>query len=105
MDELTTIETARHPVTTTYHGVDVTDDYTWLEDATSEETQLWTKAQQERTASYLARLPGREDIRRRAEEIIGAATTSYGGLARGGDSDLRAEAPAAEAAAVPRRAR
>ena len=86
MDEPTTIETARHPVTTTYHGVDVTDDYTWLEDATSEETQLWTKAQQERTASYLASLPGREEIRRRAEEIIGAATTSYRGLARGGDS-------------------
>ena len=33
MDELTTIETRRHPVTTTYHGVDVTDEYTWLEDA------------------------------------------------------------------------
>ena len=84
MDELTTIETRRHPVTTTYHGVDVTDDYTWLEDAASEETQLWTKAQQRRTTSYLAGLPGYADIRREAEEIIGAASTSYAALTRGG---------------------
>ena len=64
MDELTTIETRRHAVTATYHGVDVTDDYTWLEDAASEETQLWTKAQQQRTSSYLAGVPGYADIRR-----------------------------------------
>ena len=84
MDELTTIETRRRAATTTYHGVDVTDDYTWLEDAASEETQLWTKAQQRRTTSYLTGLPGYADIRRRAEEIIGAASMSYAALTRGG---------------------
>ena len=84
MDELTTIETPRHPVTKTYQGVDVTDDYAWLEDASSEETRLWTKAQQERTTSYFAGLSGYADIRRRAEEIIGAASTSYADLTRGG---------------------
>ncbi len=84
MNELPTIETVRRPVTTTYHGIDVTDDYAWLEDAGSEETQLWTKAQLERTTSYLTGLPGHADIRRRAEEIIGAPSTSYAAFRRGG---------------------
>ncbi len=84
MDELATIETIRHPVTMTYQGVDVTDDYSWLENAASEETRRWTKAQQDRTTSYLAGLPGYADIQRRAQEIIGAASTSYVALKRGG---------------------
>ena len=59
----------------------------------------------ERTTSYLAGLPGYADIRREAEEIIGAASTSYAALHAGRRRVLRAQAPAAQAAAVPRRAR
>ena len=77
MDELGTVETERVPITTTYHGVDVTEDYRWLEDAGSEETQAWTKAQHERTAAYLSALPGYDEIRRRIEEILTVDSTSY----------------------------
>ncbi|HTG46845.1 MAG TPA: prolyl oligopeptidase family serine peptidase [Actinomycetota bacterium] len=84
MTELEQIPTMRQPVTTTYHGVDVTEDYRWLEDASSEDTQAWTKAQHERTMSYLTDLPSYDAIRRRAEEILTAPSTSYRGVAAGG---------------------
>lgn len=84
MAELTTIQTMRQPVTTTYHGVDVTEDYRWLEDASSEDTKTWTKAQHERTMSYLSSLPSYAEIRRRAEEIVGADSVSYREVEAGG---------------------
>ena len=84
MVEVGAIRTPRVPVTTTYHGVDVTEDYRWLEDASSEETRAWTVAQHERTMAYLRALPSYEDIRRRAEEILAADSTSYARPQRGG---------------------
>lgn len=84
MADLTSIETTRQPVTTTYHDVEVTEEYRWLEDASSEDTKTWTKAQHERTVSYLTNLPDYRDIRRRAEEVIAAESTSYGDLRCGG---------------------
>jgi prolyl oligopeptidase len=86
--EPTTIETVRQPMTTTYHGVDVTEDYRWLEDASSEETKTWTKAQHERTMSYLSALPSYGEIRRRAEQIVAADSTSYPTVKAGGDISL-----------------
>jgi prolyl oligopeptidase len=84
MTDITRIETPRQPVTTTYHGVGVTEDYRWLEDASSEETQMWTKAQHERTMGYLSALPAYGAIRGRAQEVIGAQTTSHAELRYGG---------------------
>ena len=81
---LTPIETMRQPVTNTYHGVEVIDDYRWLEDASSEDTALWTKTQDERTREYLRSLPGYQEILRRAQEVIAAPSTSYAELRRGG---------------------
>jgi prolyl oligopeptidase len=84
MGGLNTIETKRVPVTTTYHGVEVTEEYRWLEDAGSEETRAWTEAQHERTMAYLRALPSYDDIRRRAEEIIKVDSTSYADPRRAG---------------------
>jgi prolyl oligopeptidase len=82
----TNVETKRVPVTTTYHGFEVTEDYRWLEDANSEETRAWTQAQHERTMAYLRALPSYDDIRRRAQEILAANATSYADPERGGDT-------------------
>ena len=38
MTTLPTVESQRIPVTARYHGVDVTEDYQWLEGASSPET-------------------------------------------------------------------
>ena len=77
MTDPSPIETIRVPVTTTSHRVEVTEEYRWLEDATSEETQAWTKGQHERTMAYLTALQSYDDIRRRAEEILKADSTSH----------------------------
>jgi prolyl oligopeptidase len=71
------VDTPREPVTDTYHGVEVTDDYRWLEDGSSERTRAWTAAQDTRARAYLEAIPQREPIRRRFAEILTAESTDY----------------------------
>ena len=85
MTALPTVPTPRVPVTTTYHGVDVTEDYRWLEDGSSEETVRWTAAQQSRTRAYLDAIPWRPDLRARVDGLLRAASTEYLLLNAGGD--------------------
>ena len=49
MTELPVVPAPQIPVTDRFHGVEVTEDYRWLEDAAAEETVAWTKAQQHRS--------------------------------------------------------
>lgn len=83
MQPLSAIDTPREPVTTTYHGQDVTEDYRWLEEL-SPRTQEWTAAQNARTRAYLDSLPFRESIRARCEAILKAESTMYSKPTRGG---------------------
>ncbi len=84
MTALPTVPAPRVPVTTTYHGVEVTEDYRWLEDS-SAETQQWTDAQQARTRAYLDAIPWRPALRARVEELLRDDSTAYSSLAGGGD--------------------
>ncbi len=84
MIRLPPIDTPREPVTETYHGVEVADEYRWLESEGAEATRDWTAAQDARTRAYLATLPSREAIRLRFEEILTVESTSYDGLSLGG---------------------
>src|SRR3954468_24173405 len=86
MIQLPAIDAPRRPVTDTYHGVAVADDYQWLEDKDSEATRAWTGAQAARTRAYLEAQPFREAIRHRCEEILKVESTSYDDLSLGGST-------------------
>jgi len=73
-------------VTDTYHGVGVTEDYRWLEDASSEDTIAWTKAQQQRTRAYFDGIPWRDALRARVEQLLKAERTTYMRLVSGGST-------------------
>jgi len=84
MTELPLVQSARIPVTSTYHGVEVTEDFRWLEDAASEETIAWTKAQQHRTHAYVSGIPWRAALTARVEQLLTAERTEYLELLSGG---------------------
>src|SRR5580700_3289985 len=72
------VPTAREPVTNTYHGVAVVDDYQWLENGTNPDVRAWTRAQNERTHAYFDRLPFRDGVEQQLSELIADQSASYG---------------------------
>jgi prolyl oligopeptidase len=64
-----------YPITRTtnqvdiYHGVTVPDPYRWLEDDNSAETKAWVEAQNKVTFDYLKKIPRRDAIRKRMEQL------------------------------------
>ena len=52
-----------------YHGTRVPDPYRWLEDDRSGETMTWVKAENRLTSEYLRRIPYREKLRHRLEQL------------------------------------
>jgi prolyl oligopeptidase len=84
MTELPVVRAPRIPVTGTFHGVDVTEDYRWLEDAGSDETIDWTKAQRDRCRTYFDGIGWRDALRARVEELLRSERTAYQRLGSGG---------------------
>ena len=62
--------TAKQPVTDTYHGVTVTDDYRWLEEAGTPAVTAWTTAQNRHTRNALDALPERPAIEARLTKLF-----------------------------------
>ena len=54
----------------TYFDVEVPDPYRWLEDDRSEETAAWVEAENEVTFAYLNKIPFRDKIKERLEELM-----------------------------------
>ncbi|MBS0264189.1 MAG: S9 family peptidase [Planctomycetes bacterium] len=73
-------ETPKRPVTDVYHGVEVSDDYRWLEDWNAPEVKTWSDAQNTHARALLDKLPHVDAIRARVTKIMSAKTVSYGGL-------------------------
>lgn len=75
-DESITMETINYPTTEkktvidTYHGVEVADHYRWLEDDMSEQTADWVTRQNVVTQDYLSRIPYREKLAERLEDLF-----------------------------------
>ncbi|HET7226593.1 MAG TPA: prolyl oligopeptidase family serine peptidase [Candidatus Eisenbacteria bacterium] len=61
--------TRRDSVVDDLHGVQVADPYRWLERLDDDSTRDWVNAQTGVTEAYLARVPGRDAIRRRLETL------------------------------------
>ncbi|MDY0780434.1 prolyl oligopeptidase family serine peptidase [Tenacibaculum sp. IB213877] len=62
-------ETTKQPVVDEYFGTKVTDNYRWLEDDRSKETEAWVKAENEVTFDYLSKIPYREQLKNRLSEL------------------------------------
>src|SRR5690349_19729926 len=76
--------TARKPVTDTYQGVAVTEDYRWLENWDDPAARAWSDSQNVHTRALLDALPARGAILGRVRELFGGDVVSYFSLTRRG---------------------
>ena len=60
----------KRPLEETLHGVKIVDNYRWLEDGTSPETQKWVAEEMAYTRGVLDPLPGRDAIHKRLTELL-----------------------------------
>ncbi|TXD49925.1 prolyl oligopeptidase family serine peptidase [Polaribacter sp. IC073] len=61
--------TTKKPVIEEHFGIKVTDNYRWLEDDRSTETEAWVKAENEVTFDYLRKIPYRNQLKERLTKI------------------------------------
>ncbi len=77
--------TPKHPVTDTYHGVKITDDYRWLENAADPSVQAWSDAQNLNARHYLDALPSRAPLFEELKNLITRQSARYFAMSyRGG---------------------
>jgi prolyl oligopeptidase len=62
-------ETTKKPVIEEHFGTKVTDNYRWLEDDRSKETEAWVKAENKLTFDYLSKVPYQEAFTKRLTEL------------------------------------
>jgi prolyl oligopeptidase len=68
----------RREVKDSYFGQTISDPYRWMEDLKTDETQKWIKAQADYSRAYLDKLPMRDSILKRLNELsdVGTQVTS-----------------------------
>src|SRR5262252_11214141 len=69
--------TAKRPVTDTFHGVTVTDDYRWLEDDASPEVKRWVAEQNAFSRRYLDAVRERPAISKEVGELLRTAPVQH----------------------------
>ncbi|MDA9026839.1 prolyl oligopeptidase family serine peptidase [Flavobacteriaceae bacterium] len=62
-------KTIKKAVIDTLFGTEIIDNYRWMEDDRSEETESWVKAENEVSFNYLSEIPFREQLKRRLTEL------------------------------------
>ena len=62
-------ETIKKPIVDTYFESEITDNYRWLEDDRSKETEKWVVAENEVTFNYLSNIPYRKQLKDRLSEL------------------------------------
>ncbi|MBX3622361.1 MAG: S9 family peptidase [Rhizobacter sp.] len=69
-------ETPRRPVSDTFHGTTVQEDYRWLEQTDSPEVKTWIGAQNTRTRREIDALPQRAAIKDELLQMVGSGRAS-----------------------------
>ena len=72
--------TEKHSVSDPYHGIQIVDEYRWLEEAGAPAVKTWTEAQNRYTRAYFDALADRAGIEARLTELYGKDTPSHSGL-------------------------
>jgi prolyl oligopeptidase len=85
----------KKPVTESFFGTSVTDDYRWMEDAKSPEFQAYMKAQADYTNGVLAKIPGRAALEKRIVALDNASVKVIGVVQIGDAYFYRKSAPGA----------
>jgi prolyl oligopeptidase len=76
---------ARHPVSHTYHGVTVSDDFEWLERGDDPATRDWVAAENVQSRRWLDDVPVRAALHDRFRDLARTTSNAYDSLAaRGG---------------------
>ena len=71
-------------VVDTHFGVRVRDSYRYMEDLTNPEVQTWLKGQADFTRSILDRIPGRDGLQSRVEQLRNSASARVGDVRMNG---------------------
>ena len=85
-DELPAIpQTPKKPVTDEYQGMQVVDDYRWLEPPADADVRKWSDQENVRTRAYLDRLASRPGLVERLNQLNGSSSIRFSSLiSRGG---------------------
>jgi len=62
-------KTTKKPVIDSLFGTAVTDNYRWLEDDRSKETEAWVQAENKVTFDYLSKIPYRDQLKERLTQL------------------------------------
>ena len=73
-------QTPKKPVTDNYQGVQVVDDYRWLEPPTDPEVRKWSDQQNSRARGYLDRLPNRAAIVEHLNQLNSSSSIRFSSL-------------------------
>ncbi len=66
----------KKPLEETFHGTKIVDNYRWLEDGTTPDTQKWVSEELAYTRTMLDPLPGRDAIHKRLTDLLGIGSIS-----------------------------
>jgi prolyl oligopeptidase len=72
--------TPEHPVTNTYFGTPVVDNYIWLENFDDPAVKKWNEAENKVSRDYLDKLPARTQVAERLKKLYSATSPNYFGL-------------------------
>ncbi len=75
-------ETEKFPMVDYYHGVEVRDDYRWLEDWSQSRVRAWSDRQNTYARAFLDALPGVGRLRKRITDLLHQQTSNYFSLSR-----------------------